>query len=111
MGTGHTGGRQQTLSLSLRALRREAGWGKALRGAEPASPELGCCQSRLLGSLVPQVFAHMIQLSHPSSNHIGYSSALSYGENEGEIRAHFPHIFARRGKQIFSSECKKGDHV
>lgn len=98
-------------SVSESAQEGRRGWGRRCVGQEPASPELGCCQSRLLGSLVPEVFAHMIQLSHPSSNHTGYSSALSYGENKGEIRAHFPHIFATRGRQIFSSECKKGDHV
>lgn len=40
-------------SVSEKRSGSEAGWGKALRGAEPASPELGCCQSHLLGALVP----------------------------------------------------------
>lgn len=61
-------------------------------GREPPSPRPGCLQSRLLDSGVSQVFAHMIQTSHPSSNHAGYSSRLSSGKNKGEIRAHIPRI-------------------
>lgn len=55
-------------------------------------------QSCLLGSLVPEVFAHRIQISHSSLNHTAYSSSLSYGENKGEIRAHFSHIFCYKRK-------------
>ena len=94
-----------------RAFTLEHAWEGARRGPGRSSPRsrvnlllgagvssgFGCLQSRLLDSLVPEVFAQRIQISHPSSNHMATAVAYLMEKSRGD-GTHFPHFFCYERK-------------